>query len=96
MLSGIGTPEAIQESHELVDILENTPTMSGLFHDTYRPELLEMLLNSQSGRFVLDDENAEIIRNTNICNFFVVNMALIHQAVDGELLDIAANGEHLN
>ena len=54
-----------------------------------------MLLNSQSGRFVLDDENAEIIRNTNICNFFVVNMALIHQAVDGELLDIAANGEAL-
>ena len=95
MLSGIGTPEAIQEAHELADILENTPTMSSLFHDTYRPELLEMLLNSQSGRFVLDDENAEIIRNTNICNFFVVNMALIHQAVDGELLDIAANGEAL-
>ena len=93
MLSGIGTPEALEEAHELVDILENTPTISSAFHTTYRPELLELLLNSQSGRFVLDDENAEMIRNTNICNFYVVNMAQVYQAVDGELLDLPANGE---
>jgi len=93
MLSGIGTPEALEEAHELVDILDNTPTISSSFHEIYRPELLELLLNSQSGRFVLDDENAEMIRNTNICNFYVVNMAQAYQAVDGELIDLAANGE---
>ena len=96
MLSGIGTPEAIEEAHELADILDNTPTMSSAFHDTYRPELLEHLLNSQSGRFVLDDVNAEMIRNTNICNYFVVNMASIYQSVDGELLDIDSHEEALS
>ena len=96
MLSGIGTPEALEEAHELVDILDNTPTISNAFHNTYRPELLELLLNSQSGRFVLDDENAEMIRNTNVCNFYVVNMAQAYQAVDGELIDLAANGEAID
>ena len=96
MLSGIGTPEALEEAHELVDILDNTPTISNAFHNTYRPELLELLLNSQSGRFVLDDENAEMIRNTNVCNFYVVNMAQAYQAVDGEVIDLAANSEAID
>lgn len=96
MLSGIGTPEAIEEAYELIDILENTPTMSAQFHDTYRPELLEMLLNSQSGRLTLDDENSEIIRKTNICNFYVVNTALIYQAVEGDIMDIDTNSEARN
>lgn len=93
MLSGIGTPEAIQEAYELVDIMNNTPTMSTEFHDTYHPELLEMLLNSQTGQFDVEDENAEVVRNTNICNFYVINMARIYQAVDGEIMDIDAHAD---
>jgi len=95
MLSGIGTPEALEEAHELADILENTPTMSAAFRNAYRPELLELLLNSQSGHFVLDDENADVISRTNICNYYVVNTARIYQAVDGELIDLDSNGEAL-
>ena len=91
MLSGIGTPEALQEAYELVDMLNNTPTISSDFHKTYRPELLELLLDSQTGRFVLDGENADIIRQTNVCNFFVVNMARIYQEVEGEVMDIGGN-----
>lgn len=95
MLSGIGTHEAIREAYELADILENTPTMSMQFHNAYNPEMLELLLDSQSGNFVLDDDNAEMIGKTNICNFYVINMARIYQKVDGELLDIDGNPEAL-
>lgn len=96
MLYGLGSTEAMAEAYELVDILENTPTMSSAFRSQYRPEWLELLLNCQNGDFLFDDEKAEEIRKTNINNFYVVNLARIYQQVDGDLQNIASYEEALS
>lgn len=95
MLCGVGTNEAMAEAYELVDILENTPTMSAKFRNTYKPEWLEVLLNCQNGDFVFDDDKAEMIRQTNICNNYVVNMARIYQQIDGDLSALYSHQEAL-
>ena len=93
MLCGVGTDEAMLEAYELVDVLQNTQTMSAQFRHTYHPEWMELLLDSHNGGFLSDPAKAEQVKRTNVCNLYVVNLAQIYQQTGGELTDILAHPE---
>lgn len=84
-LCNIGTPDAMSEAYDLLDILNDTPTLSENFRRTYRPEQLELLLDSHNGRFLQDPTTREMMRQSNIRNLFVVNLADIYNKTDGRL-----------
>lgn len=91
MLCGIGTDEALDEAYSLAEILENTRTVSDAFLQHYHPEVLRLIIDCQSGDFLDDEAKAEAIRQTNVCNLFVINMARIFHQVDGDLQSIASD-----
>lgn len=82
-LYSVGTPEAIEEAYNLLDILNETPTLSNQFREKYHPEQLEILLNSHTGRLLDDPEQLEVLRNSNLRNFYVANMADMYNKCDG-------------
>ena len=80
MLLGIGTTASLQTADSLVQILSVT-NYSPEFEAKYRPSRLVDLLecyNKQS--FMTDRALADRIKNTNIINFYVISMALGHDA----------------
>lgn len=80
MLLGVGTTASLQSADSLIQILAVT-SYSLEFETKYRPSRLIDLLecyNKQS--FLTDLALADRIKNTNIVNFYVINMALGHDA----------------
>lgn len=80
MLLGTGTTASLQSADSLIQILAVT-SYSPEFEIKYRPSRLVDLLecyNKQS--FLTDQALADRIKNTNIINYFVINMALGHDA----------------
>lgn len=80
MLLGIGTTASLQSADSLVQILSVT-SYSPEFEIKYRPSKLVDLLecyNKQS--FLTDQPLADRIKETNIINFYVINMAMGHDA----------------
>lgn len=80
MLLGVGTTASLQTADSLIQILAVT-NYSPEFEIKYRPSRLVDLLecyNKQS--FLTDRALADRIKNTNIINFYVINMALGHDA----------------
>ena len=78
MLIGMGTTESIQTADSLIQILSVT-NYSSEFEVKYRPSRLTDLIecyNKQS--FLTDKALADRIKNTNIINYFVINMAQGH------------------
>lgn len=96
MLCGIGTDDALDQAYELAGILSHTPTVSPAFLQQYRPEDLDLLISCQNGDFLSDAALAEAIRQTNICNLFVINAARIYHLVDGDLQSLASHPEALS
>jgi len=84
-LCNIGTPDAMSEAYDLLDILNDTPTLSESFRRTYRPEQLELLLDSHNGRFLHEPATREMMRQSNIRNLYVVNLADIYNKTEGRL-----------
>ena len=84
-LCNIGSEEAMAEAYDLLDILNDTPTLSEQFRRTYQPEKLELLLDSHTGNFLHDPVKLEQMRRSNINNLFVVNMADIFSKTEGDL-----------
>ena len=82
-LYNVGTPAAMEEAYDLLDILNETPTLSAQFRDKYHPEQLEILLDSHTGRFLEDPDLLELLRNSNLRNFYVANMADMYRKCDG-------------
>lgn len=91
MLCGIGTDEALDEAYDLAEMLNASPTVSDAFRSQYHPESLTLLIDCQNADFLTNVEVAEAVRQTNICNLFVVNMARIFRMVDGELAALPAD-----
>lgn len=80
MLIGVGTTASLQSADSLIQILSVT-SYSPEFENKYRPSRLVDLLecyNKQS--FLTDQALADRIKNTNIINFYVIDMALGHDA----------------
>lgn len=92
-LTNVGTPEALAEAYDLMDMLNETPTLSSDFRKTYRPDLLQVLLDSRSGNFLRDERQNEIMRQSNIRNLYVVNFADIYRKVDGNLPAIQSSSD---
>ena len=96
-LYNVGTPEAIDQAYTLADILNETPTLSSQFREKYHPEQLEILLNSYMGRFLDDPDHLEMLRKSNLRNFYVANMADMYSKCDGviDALQTAENCHEL-
>lgn len=92
-LTNIGTPDALQEAYDLMDILNETPTLSEEFRKTYQPEQLEFLLDSQGGRFNYDSRHLEAMRKSNLRNLYVVNLAEIYKRSQGEIITLQSDAE---
>jgi len=82
-LYSVGTSEAIEQAYDLLDILNETPTLSSQFREKYHPEQLEILLNSYTGRFLDDPDHLALLRNSNLRNFYVANMADMYTKCEG-------------
>lgn len=79
-LLGIGTTASLQTADSLIQILSVT-ACSPEFDSKYQPSKLVDLLecfNRQS--FLTDQALAERVKETNIINFYVINMAIGHDA----------------
>lgn len=85
ILCNIGTPEAMSEAYDLLDILNETATLSPQFRQQYHPEQLEMVLDAHSGRFLYDPSHLEVMRRSGIRNFYVANFADIYRKTDGHI-----------
>ncbi len=82
-LYNVGTPEAIDQAYTLLDILNETPTLSNRFREKYHPEQLEILLNSYMGRFLDDPDHLALLRGSSLRNFYVANMADMYRKCEG-------------
>lgn len=93
MLTNIGTPEALEEAYDLMDILNETPTLSEQFRRQYRPEQLEFLLDSQGGRFRSDPRLLDAMRQSSLRNLYVVNLADIYSRSHGDIVTLQSDPE---
>jgi len=93
MLTNIGTPDAIEEAYDLMDILNETPTLSEQFRSKYRPEQLEFMLDSQGGRFRSDPRLLSAMRQSSLRNLYVVNLADIYSRCNGDIVTLQSDSE---
>ena len=80
MLIGEGTTSSLQTADSLIQILAVTnysPEFEQKYHSSRLADLLECY-NKQA--YLTDRALADRIRSTNIVNFYVINMALAHDA----------------
>lgn len=96
MLTNIGTPEALEEAYDLMDILNETPTLSEQFRQQYRPEQLEFMLDSQGGRFRSDPRLLDAMRQSSLRNLYVVNIADIYNRCHGDIVTLQSDPEAAN
>lgn len=80
MMLGVGTTESLQKADSLIQLLEQT-RYSEAFRAKYQPERLDDVLGCfEHQPFKNDLEFAARIARTNIINYYVMNMAIGHEA----------------
>lgn len=83
MLLGKGDQVSLNEASVLIQILENSATMSEKFQERYKPKTLSDYLKCRLVSFSEDAGLAERMKATNIVNYYVVNMSIVHEILQG-------------